>query len=89
MLCISARELIESGVDSREDVSLSAGEHLRDSFQIGPTRSAELSFIQVVSSARRAEHLFTSAVGVGYADSTLVTMRNQTFESIGRSGWCI
>jgi hypothetical protein len=57
---ILGNELIETGVQSGEKVRSGPGQRLRDSFQIGPARGAELSLFQVVSAARRAKHLETS-----------------------------
>jgi hypothetical protein len=65
MFSVLGDELIEAGVDSREEISPGTGEHLRDSFEIRATRSAELLLVQVVSSASRAEHIVTSVSGTG------------------------
>jgi hypothetical protein len=57
MFSISRYELIEAIVDSGKEVVPAPGQNLRNSLQVGTARAAELSLVQVISSALRTEHL--------------------------------
>ncbi len=57
MFSISRDKVIETGIYSGKEVAAASGQRLGNSLQIGPAGAAELSLVQVVSSARGAEHL--------------------------------
>jgi hypothetical protein len=56
MFSISRYELIETGVYSGKEVAATSVQHLGNSLQIGSAGAAEFSLVQIISSARGAEH---------------------------------